>query len=446
MNKKLLLFLLGLSLLGVPLVSAKTPAPPLASDAAPIFNITKILSVTIDSSINPATYSYLQGEYARAQRESYQAVLIKLNTPGGLVSTTKDILTLMGESEIPTFVWITPEGASASSAGAILASAAHVLAMSAASNIGAATPVEMAKDIQGGDLRKKAINDLVALVQSLSESRGRNASLFGKMVADAASYGAQEALHSKLIDFIASSEAEFIQKANGALITIKGKKVQLATQASTLVSSYDMDLGQKLLNILANPNLSYVFFLIGAALIYLEFQSTGIIAGSLGVACLILAGIGFQVLPLNFGALGLLILAFIMFILETYFTSHGLLSLVGLGALVIGSLFLFRTDQAYISMSLSLILTAVMVIAAFVFASLYYVLRERAQQKIPASFNSLIGKEALVLSILSKDDNGAYVYQVKVAGEIWQAKSEQVFQVGEKCTIKGESKGLNLLI
>lgn len=410
------------------------------------FTITKILSVTIDSSINPATFNYLDSAYKQAEREGSHAILIKINTPGGLVTTTKDILASMGKSHIPTFVWVTPEGASASSAGAIIASGAHVLAMSSGTNMGAATPVQMSKGLEEGDLRKKAINDLVALVQSLSESRGRNAELFGKMIREAASYKAKEAHEKKLIDFIADTEKEFFEKANGQVVQIFGKSYKLNISPDVKVDIQTMDLGQRLLNILASPDLSYIMFMLGAALIYFEFQTTGFIAGALGALCLILAGIGFQVLPLNFGALGLIILAFVLFILESFITSHGLLSITGLASLLMGSLFLYRTDTAYIEMSKSLVYTTFGITTFFVLAMLFYILRERRKQKVPKDFYTLVGKDAHVVEKLPSDEQGIFLYQVKVGGEIWHAKSHQEFEVGDKCSIKSDSHGFMLRI
>ena len=148
-------------------------------NASETYTISKILRLKIQSSINPATMSYLKTGFKKAQEENFHLILIEMNTPGGLVTTTKEILTLIGESEIPSAVWIRPEGASATSAGAIIASGAHLLFMSEGTNIGAATPIQMSGDIdKKSDARKKAINDLVALVQSLSEARNRNAVLF----------------------------------------------------------------------------------------------------------------------------------------------------------------------------------------------------------------------------------------------------------------------------
>lgn len=413
---------------------------------AQTLNIDKILAMNVDSSINPATLNYLQSGVAKAKREAFNAVLIRLNTPGGLVSTTKDILTMLSESGLPIFIWVSPEGASATSAGAIIASGAHVLVMSPGSNIGAATPIELSQEIENKDLRNKAINDLVALVQSLAESRGRQSALFGKMVREASSYKAQEALDAHLINFIASNNIEFLQKINHSKITLQGQTSELNVSATCLIQDYEMDLGQKLLNVFANPNLSYILFLLGAALIYLEFQSTGFIAGGIGAICLLLAGIGFQVLPLNFGALGLLIVAFVMFLLETFVVSYGLLSVAGIGALIIGSLFLFRTDEAYISISYSLIVSAIVVIAAFTSFIAFYLARDSRRHKLTKNYYSLAGRHGVIVSLLPDEGEDLHYYQIKVGGEIWKASSHENFTVGDSCTIHKETQDLVLAI
>lgn len=412
----------------------------------PSLSIDKILSMTIDSSINPATLNYLESGYERASKEGFKAVLIKLDTPGGLVSTTKEIITLIGKKDILTIIWVTPEGASATSAGAIIASSAHFLVMSQGTNIGAATPIQMSSDMPK-DARSKAINDLMALVKSLSESRGRNQDAFGEMIENAKSYKAQEAFENNIIDGIVNDQQDlFKQLSERKVITIKGKASEIKIASPTLIS-HEMDLGQKLLNILANPNLAYILFLIGAALLYLEFQAPGgFIAGSIGAVCLLLSGIGFQILPVHFGALGLLILAFIMFILEAYITSYGILSIAGLGTLLAGSLFLFRTDEAYLSLSHSLIFTAVGTIGLFLLLMGVFVFRDFRKNKLPKNIYSLVGKEAKIVMALGEDGKGNYTYKVKISGEIWKARSQELYKEGESCEIKENTESMTLII
>jgi membrane-bound serine protease (ClpP class) len=404
------------------------------------------VTLDINSSINPATFSYLKSGFEEAKSSNADIVLITMNTPGGLVTTTKDILTLFGESQIPVVVWIKPEGASATSAGAIIASGAHLLFMSEGTNIGAATPIQMGKDIdKKSDMRKKAINDLVALVQSLAETRGRNQKLFGEMIAKASSFKAQEAKKENLINDIANTRSELMEKMNSAKLRLKGKDYQLSLKSSSVnFRTIEMDLGQKLLNVFANPSTAYVLFLIGAALLYLEFQAAGgFVAGSIGAVCLLLAGIGFQVLPLNFGALGLIVVSFILFVMEAFITSYGILSLAGLASLIAGSLFLFRTDDAYLSLSTSFILAVVAAIGSFLGLCLFLILKERKNVG-KEKFNDAIDKTGAVVKYLRKDGN-VDLYQVKIGGEFWNAHSEDKLEVGDQIkVVTKEENTMNL--
>lgn len=399
-------------------------------NASETYPISKILRLKIQSSINPATMSYLKTGFKKAQEENFHLILIEMNTPGGLVTTTKEILTLIGESEIPSAVWIRPEGASATSAGAIIASGAHLLFMSEGTNIGAATPIQMSGDIdKKSDARKKAINDLVALVQSLSEARNRNAVLFGEMIEKAASFKAQEAKEKNLINDIVNTDKELFLAISAAKgVKIKGQEKAL-TLTSPVIIDFEMDLGQKLLNIFANPSTAYILFLIGAALLYLEFQAPGgFVAGAVGALCLLMAGIGFQVLPLNFGALGLMVLSFALFMMEIYITSYGILSLAGLASLVAGSLFLFRTDDAYLSLSHSLIFSVVLAIVSFIAIVVYLMVKERKNIG-KEKFNDTEGEKGVVIKFLKKQEEG-FLYQIKVHGEVWSALSEEELAVG----------------
>ena len=408
-------------------------------------DVERVLELEVHSTINPATYNYLQEGFKKAQKEQAELILIKLNTPGGLVNTTKDILELFGRSQIPVAVWIYPEGGSATSAGAIICSGAHFIFMSPGSNIGAATPIQMSGDIKETDLRKKAINDLVALVESLAKARGKNPKHFAEMVTDAKSFEALSAQKMGIVDHVVSNEKELYQYLNGQSVVVSGQKLELRIDKPQVIK-FEMDLGQKLLNIFANPNLTYILFLIGAALVYFELQAPGgFIAGALGVFALILAGIGFQVLPLNFGALALLVIAFVMFILEVYVTSFGILSLIGIAALVTGSLFLFRTDESYIEVSSGIIWGASLGIGLFMAFLALFLLKDMRNKKRETGFNTLRGKPALVMSVEKHGDH--YLYQVKVGGEIWRAFSQNEYQEGDEIDVISEDldkKTLNI--
>lgn len=396
--------------------------------------LNKLLRLTVKSSINPATLQYITAGLKKAQSQNIDALLIEINTPGGLVSTTKDIITAIGEAQIPTIIWVTPEGASATSAGALIASSAHLLFMSEGTNMGAATPIQMSGEVPE-DLRKKAVNDLVALVQSLSTARGRNAELFGQMVSEASSFESAEALKKNLINGIANSEDDLISQLASLSINLHGQNLKLKTN-QVVITDYEMSTGNALLNILADPNLAYILLLLGAALIYLEFQAPGgFIAGAMGAVLLIISGISFQVLPLNFGALGLLGLAFVLFILEVYITSYGILSLLGLAALVTGSLFLYETDNSYLALSPGVIAAATLAVGGFLLFVLYFIVRDYRKGH-QHHFNESVGKKALILEIKPSPVESEYHYQVKVEGEIWRAKSNQPYTVGSFAPIK----------
>lgn len=399
-----------------------------------LITVQSISRLEINSSINPATLSYLESSFKKANQESSDLILIELNTPGGLVTTTKEILTLFGNSDRPVVVWIKPEGASATSAGAIIASGSHLLFMSEGTNIGAATPIQMGKDIEKeSDMRKKAINDLVALVQSLSEARGRNPKLFGEMIEKASSFKAKEALEKNLVDGIANTRSELFRNLEGSKLRLKGQNYALKLN-NPQITNIPMDLGQKLLNVFANPSTAYVLFLVGAALLYLEFQAAGgFIAGSIGAICLLLAGIGFQVLPLNFGALGLIVVAFVLFIMEAFITSYGILSIAGVASLIAGSLFLFRTDDAYISLSHSLILAVVSAITAFLSICLYLIIKERKNVG-KEKFNETVQRHGVVVKHL-REEAGHHIYQVKIGGEFWSGQSLEKFNIGDEIKV-----------
>lgn len=395
--------------------------------------IEKIQILNINSSINPATYNYLSTNLEKLKKNSKTLVLIKLNTPGGLVSTTKEILTLIGELKSPVVVWVTPEGASATSAGSIIASSAHILVMSEGTNIGAATPIGMDGDIKESDGKSKAINDLVALVRSFAHTRGRNEAGFEKMITEAASYTADEAYKEKIIDGIVNSQVELFKFLEGRVIRLQGQDYELSISPDKEIEITEMDLGQTILNIFSNPSTAYILFMLGAALLYFEVQSPGgFIAGALGAILLIIAGIGFQVLPINIGAVALIVLSFILFILEVYITSYGILSLGGVLALVFGSLFLYRTEDAYLAIHLPLIISTVLAILVYVLFVALVIVKTRGKRKEFLQEKS--SHFGTVLKVLN-DSHTPYLFQVKTAGEIWNAQSDVLLKAGDECEI-----------
>lgn len=295
--------------------------------------------------------------------------------------------------------------------------------------MGAATPVGLGDDIKESDGRSKALNDLAALVRSLSHSRGRPSEPFEKMITKAESYTSTEALKLSIINGIVSSEKETI-------ILMKDKKVNIDGVETTLIfddtgfKEYQQTIGQQILEVLSNPSTAYILFLIGVALIYFEFQAPGgFIAGSVGVCFIIMAGIAFQVLPLDWGSLGLILAGIFLLILEVFIVSYGILSIAGVIAFTIGSLFLFHGETGFISIKYSVILSSLAGVATTVGFLIWYILKD--QKKVsPSSFFLPVGEKGIVMSQMSKDQ-----YQVKVRGEIWRAHSSDLLNINDSVEV-----------
>ncbi len=412
---KFLLFVLGV----IPLLSFGNT-----------YKINEISYLSINSAITPATYDYLSYHFKNISHESL--AVIKINTPGGLVTVTKDIITLIGNQEFPVAVWISPEGASASSAGAIIASGAHFIFMSPGTNMGAATPVGMGEDIKEGDERNKALNDLTALVRSLSHSRGRPSAPFEAMIRSANSYTDKEALKLKIIDGIISKPHELKQKLEGKEFVLGGKTLNILFAEAPNSKDLEPTVGQKLLEVLANPSTAYFLFLIGIALIYFEFQAPGgFIAGTVGVGFILLAAIAFQVLPLNWGALGLIILGLLLFILEIFITSFGILSLAGLASLVMGSLFLFHGESGFISVEYPIMISSLLGVVVSMAFIAWYLYNDSKKQRSHSNFFMPIGSKGVIVN----KNSGTQLYQVKVRGEIWNATIRDDLEIGDSVEV-----------
>lgn len=401
---------------------------PLKVMALPALEIKELGFLSVNSAITPATFDYLKYHFEKIPDETL--IIVKLNTPGGLVTTTKEIITMAASRKRPMVVWITPEGASASSAGAIIASAAHFIFMSPGTNMGAATPVGLGEDIKESDGRKKAMNDLQALVRSLSVSRGRPAGPFEKMIADAESYTAREAEKLKIIDGVISTQEELINILNSKTIMIDGSETQLIVK-DPISKNYEPTLGQRLLEVIANPSTAYILFLIGVALIYFEMQAPGgYVAGTIGVLLLLLAGIAFQVLPLDWGSMGLIVVGIFLLILEIFIVSYGLLAIAGTASFVLGSLFLFHGDAGFITIQYNVVISALVGVFSAMSVILWYLWDEKKKQKKQPNFFLPVGVSGTVMSKINDEE-----YQVKVRGEIWRAISQDKLALNDSVIV-----------
>ena len=403
---------------------------PLIGKAMP-YSVTEISLLEINSAISPATYDYLDYQFKHVPEGAL--ILIKINTPGGLITTTKDIITLIGSQTKPVAIWVTPEGASASSAGAIIAASAHFIFMSSGTNLGAATPVGLGKDIGEKDGRAKALNDLKALVRSLSELRNRPAKPFEDMIDSAKSFTDKEALNLNIIDGLLNNSNHVKQLIDKKAFSLQGKEMKLEIAPSAVIKIYEPTMGQNILNVIANPSTAYLLFLLGVALLYFEFQAPGgFIAGGVGASLLVLAAISFQVLPVNWGALCLLVIGIILLILEIYVTSYGLLGLSGLASFVAGSLFLFHGESGFISIDYPVLISTLLGVFAGTGIIVWYMIKERKNRHHHENFFLPIGS---IGTVLTKLENDGASYQIKVRGEIWRGHSHAHLAVGDNVVV-----------
>lgn len=392
------------------------------------YDVEEVSILNINSAITPATYDYLKHQFSKLNNHSL--AVVKMNTPGGLVSTTKDIITLMGQAPFPVVVWITPEGASAASAGSIIASGAHFILMTPGTSMGAATPVGLGEDLKESDGKKKALNDLTATVRSLSSSRARPSAPFEEMITKAASFTDKESQRLGIIDGVISRQGDLINTLQGKSFNLQGSTYTLHFKNAPPFREMEATLGQKLLEVLASPQTAYFLFLIGIALIYFEFQAPGgFIAGSIGFAFLILAAIAFQVLPLDWGSLGLIGLGVILLILEIFVTSYGILSLAGLGSFIMGSLFLFHGEEGFISVEYPVIFSTLAGVLASVALIVWYLYKDQKKQGKAADFFLPLGSKGVIMT------KQASFYQVKVRGEIWKAHSQEDLNIGDSIEV-----------
>ena len=377
------------------------------------FSFESVTFLHVNSAITPATYEYLSHSFKKAPEKSL--IVIKMNTPGGLITTTKEIMSLIGKDKRTVAIWVTPEGASAASAGAIIASSVKYIFMSPGTTIGAATPVGLGGDISEQDGKRKILNDLTALVRSFNQIHGRNNKPFEEMILKASSYTEKEALKENIINGIASSDQDILKFFNS-----ENRKTQ----------DFELSWAQNILSVLSHPTTAYILFLAGLALIYFEFQAPGgYIAGSIGSGLLILAAMAFQVLPLDWGYFSLLILGIILLVAEIYITSYGILSILGLLSFGLGSLFLFHGDVGFISIQHSVLISSFLGIFLSTSILTWYIVRENRKFKKSDLF-SLLGVEGIVLKKNSDS------YQVKIRGEIWNAYSDESLEEKEVIVVE----------
>jgi membrane-bound serine protease (ClpP class) len=398
-----------------------------------------IALIEFDGMVNPGMGEFTLGAIARAEQEKKQALLIELDTPGGLVSTTQDMVKGMMAAKIPIIVFVTPSGSHAASAGTFITLASHVAAMSPATRIGAAHPVTGSgadPEAEGGKhMAKKIENDLVALVEGIAKERSRNADWAKDAVLESVSATADAALEIGIIDFIARDRDELFEKLEGHQLMIGGKKVELRTKGVP-VTRYEQPLRSWLLNLLASPGVFTILMMLGVLGIILEVKAPGTwIPGIFGVLCILLAVISMGELPVDVGALILIVAGVGLMIAEFWTPTFGLLAVLGGIATAIGMVLLVDiSDPEYaidptFRLSFVDVLPVVITMVGFTFFLSYFVVRSKQMKPVTGS-EGLVGARGKVLKPVGPGGG-----QVFVGGEYWQAKSSESIALGEEVEV-----------
>jgi membrane-bound serine protease (ClpP class) len=386
--------------------------------------------IIIDGTINPAVDDFIRESIGRAKANGARALIIQLDTPGGLVDSTRSIVKEMLAAPVPVMVYVAPSGARAGSAGVFITLAAHVAAMAPATNIGAAHPVAGTGEEVKGAMGEKIVNDMAAFSETIAQRRGRNTEWAIQAVRKSVSITETEALKKNVIDIIAKDLNDLLAQAHGRVVDVGGSKHELSIKDARVVQ-HEMSLRQKVLNSIAHPNIAYLLMMAGILGLYMEFSHPGtIFPGVAGAICLLLAFASLQLLPINYTGLALMVLGIALLIGEAFIPAFGVLGIGGIISLALGSLLLFDTPASDFAVDRSIVFTAVATLGLFVFAISYLVVR--SQSAAPAlGMEGLIGKVGEARSKFSP--NG----KIFVHGEYWDAQGDGEIAPGDRVKVVG---------
>jgi membrane-bound serine protease (ClpP class) len=386
--------------------------------------------IVVDGMINPAVANFVHGAIGRAQAAGAPALVLELDTPGGLLPSTRAIVKDILAAPLPVIVYVAPSGAGAGSAGTFITLAGHVAAMAPGTSIGAAHPVGGAGEEIKGTLGKKIENFTASFSQSIAQERGRNVDWAAKAVRESLSITAEEAVRLNVVDFVARDLDELVAKAEGRTVEVGGTRRTLhfaavrGPEGHVRVHTYEMRLADRVLDVLADPNIAYLLMMAGLLGLYVEFTHPGLaFPGIAGAICLLLALAALHVLPVNTSGLALLLLGVALLVAEAFLPTFGLVGAGGLVAFLLGSLFLFDTAETGVAVARSLVFGVGGTLGVFILVVGALVARSQRRR-------ALLGREGMIGAVGVARDRLAPHGTVVVRGEYWAAESDETIDAG----------------
>jgi membrane-bound serine protease (ClpP class) len=396
--------------------------------------------LTTDDDVNPVMARYIDRGIDRAEDKEAAAVVIRLDTPGGLLSSMDDIIERILASEVPVIVYVWPDGGKAASAGTYITYASHIAAMAPGTTIGSATPISGSGDDLGDDLRNKLIGNSVSKIRGLAELRDRNADWGERAVREGISAHSGEAVEMNIVDYQASDLESLLGQIDGTAVPLPGGREVVLATANAQVAYNDMTLAETILNLLANANIAFLLLSLGSLAIFIEIIHPGsIFPGVFGVVALIIAFFSLSVIPFNWAAVALIFFAFILFGLELFVTSGGVLGIGGVVSLILGGLLLGSGSEANATVSPWVIAIVAVPIGALMLTVFVSLIRIR---KMPPrmGLTTVVGRTVTARSALTPE---GYVF---MDGEFWQAEAEDPpIEPGENVIVT-QMRGLHLKV
>jgi len=390
----------------------------------------EVLKIVVNDTIQPITDEYIGRAVAEAEQNHDSALLIELNTPGGLLESTRDIIEKILASRVPVVIYVTPSGSRAASAGFFILESADIAAMAPGTNTGAAHPVTITGGKMDDIMKEKLENDSAALMRSVVSKRGRNVEIAETAVRQSKSFTDQEALSQHLIDYVAQSEDDLFKQMQGKSVKrFNGETVTL-NLAGQSIRPYEMTLKQRILAYIMDPNIAFILLAIGALALYAEFNHPGaVVPGTVGVVFILLAVFALNLLPTRFAAVVLILAAFVLFALEAKFGTHGVLAIGGIVVMTLGGLLLVDAPIPEMRVHLVTALAVSIPLGVITVFLLNLALKAR-RNKIVTGAQGLVGETGVARTALSPQG------KVFVHGELWDAVSSTPVAAGQSVVVR----------